>query len=127
MSISINCHAQVRLFLTFYIMTLLAGCNFLSVKQYQCLIKDMPTQRDTFNFPVNYGLNAQDFRGLFYSINMDGRFSILKASDSKYYLKYHSCPIRRYLFENGRLIEEGRLYFDGFWHYVSVSIPESGN
>ena len=127
MSISANVNVPAKLFLIFYILTFLAGCNFLSVKQYQCLDREWQDYRDNHSFPVYNGLTIKEFENKFGSNNRDGDLFLHKSGINTFYLKYHSCPIRRYLFENGRLVEEGRLYFDGFWHYVSVSIPERDN
>jgi len=108
---------QVLRYVPMLFLLLISGCNFLSVKQYQCLEKDWQKHRDEFKLPVYKGMRLPELQVLFRSTNSQSSFSLVKSSDNKVYLKYGSCPIRRYVFNNGVLRDEGRLYFDGIWHY----------
>jgi hypothetical protein len=112
----------MKLKLVALIFFFLHGCAYLSPKGYQCS-KDAFRVRHDFSSNVYRGMSREELEERILSNKMYKSVYLNKKNDSLYTLNYGGCPIRRYIFENGILVKEGYLYFEGFWFYDDVVLP----
>jgi len=95
----------------------------MSVKGFQCLNNEWPVARSNYKLPTYYGMGKQDLENMFMKTNTNKSITLNKRNN-QYYMKHNKCPFRRFMFEKNKLVDEGNLYFEGFWFYESVNLAD---
>ena len=98
-----------------------SGCQFLSVKGFQCANNEWPTIRSHYSLPVYYGMSQDKLRKMFSDYEYNPAVT-LDEQKELLFIKYRNCPIRKYVFENDKLIRAGELYFEGYWFYFYTKL-----
>lgn len=98
-----------------------SSCQFISIKQYQCLNPGWIDARQYISKKLRFSqfTDKEVILGTYSStntMNLD-----LKVEADKIYVYKGSCPIWKYVFLENNLVESGGLFFEGFWFYDKAS------